>query len=265
MNNDSLLGAKELYEVALKSTSKIEINGKIIDKGETIALFDKIQIANFNEIKSIISANGGFDNRAWVTWDTTKEVNLTFTQGVFSKTQLALLSNSRIYTEEQESILIPVHEIVESDETGVIQLSFIPTNEKSFFIYKLDGTKIGGDLFGDKFIPRTMQPYTEYILDYYREYGDKRTYISFGKRLNEGYFCLEGKTRFKDDETGKDITGIIEIPKLKLVSGLSMILGQNASPIVPRFKAIGYPVGVRGNSEVLRITFLSDDIDSDIQ
>ena len=66
-------------------------------------------------------------------------------------------------------------------------------------------------------------------------------------------------------KNGKDITGIIEIPKLKLVSGLSMILGQNASPIVPRFKAIGYPVGVRGNSEVLRITFLSDVIDSDIQ
>ena len=49
------------------------------------------------------------------------------------------------------------------------------------------------------------------------------------------------------------------------MSGLSMILGQNASPLVPRFRAIGYPVGVRGNSEVLRITFLNDDIDSDIQ
>lgn len=265
MNNDSLLGAKELYEVALKSTSKIEINGKIIDKGETIALFDKIQIANFNEIKSIISANGGFDNRAWVTWDTTKEVNLTFTQGVFSKTQFALLSNSRIYTEEQESISVPIHEVVESDETGVIEFSYAPVGDKPIFLYSMSGEKVGGDLFGDKFIPKTMSPYTEYNLDYYRNYNDKRIYISIGKRLTNEYFTLEGKTRFKDDETGKDITGIIEIPKLKLVSGLSMILGKNATPLVPRFRAIGYPVGVRGNSEVLRITFLNDDIDSDIQ
>lgn len=83
-----LFGTKELYEVALKSTSKMEINGNIIEKGETIALFDKIQIANFNEIKKSVSANGGFDNRAWVTWDSTQELDLYFTQGIFSKYSL---------------------------------------------------------------------------------------------------------------------------------------------------------------------------------
>ena len=265
MNDNSLFGAKELYEVALKSTSKMEINGKIIEKGETIALFDKIQIANFNEIKSIISANGGFDNRAWVTWDTTKEIDLTFTQGVFSKTQFAILSNSRIYTKEQESISIPVHEIVESDENGIVEFTYLPDGYKPIFVYDIDGNKVSGDLYERNFTPTVTKPYTDYSLDYYQVYNDKRTYISIGKRLSNEYFTLEGKTRFKDDETGKDITGIIEIPKLKLVSGLSMILGQNASPLVPRFRAIGYPVGVRGNSEVLRITFLNDDIDSDIQ
>jgi hypothetical protein len=41
------LGFKELYEVSLKSTSNIEVNGVQVEPGETIASFDKIQIANF--------------------------------------------------------------------------------------------------------------------------------------------------------------------------------------------------------------------------
>jgi hypothetical protein len=31
------------------------------------------------------SANGGWDNRTRIYWETTKEVKINFTQGVFSK------------------------------------------------------------------------------------------------------------------------------------------------------------------------------------
>jgi hypothetical protein len=41
------LGFKELYEVSLKTTFSIEVNGVQIEPGETVAFFDKIQIANF--------------------------------------------------------------------------------------------------------------------------------------------------------------------------------------------------------------------------
>ena len=73
------------------------------------------------------------------------------------------------------------------------------------------------------------------------------------------------KTRLKDDKTGHEVTGLIVIPKLKLVSSLSMILGKNASPIVPTLKAVGYPDGVKGLERVMEIYFLNDDVDSDIQ
>lgn len=261
----NFFGAKELYEVALKSTLNMEINGRKFEKGETIALFDEIQIANFEEIKSIISANGGFDNRSWVTWDTTKEIDLIFSQGIFSKMQLALLSNSRLTTQTDSIIAVPIHEKVESEENGDIVFLHLPTFEKPVFVYDENGEKVGGDMYEKTFKPTNPKPYTDYILDYYTDYGDKNTTIEIGKRLSNYYFSLEGKTRFKDDETGKDITGLIEIPKLKLVSNLSITLGKNASPIVPRFRAIGYPVGVKGVSQVAKITFLSDDIDSDIQ
>jgi hypothetical protein len=44
MNN---FGIKELYDVALKTTYPIEMDGRVIEPGETIAVFDKISLANF--------------------------------------------------------------------------------------------------------------------------------------------------------------------------------------------------------------------------
>ena len=79
------LNFKELYEVSLKATYPIEIGGNRVEPGETVALFDRIQIANFQEIKNFSSANGGFDNRGLVFWENTKEIKINFTQGVFSK------------------------------------------------------------------------------------------------------------------------------------------------------------------------------------
>lgn len=84
MIND--FGFKELYEVSLNATYPIEVGGNTLEIGETVALFDRIQIANFQEIKSTNSANGGFDNRAHIVWENTKEIKINFTQGIFSKT-----------------------------------------------------------------------------------------------------------------------------------------------------------------------------------
>ena len=102
---------KELYDVSLKATYPIEIGGKVIETGEIIAYFDSIQISNFQEIKSYVTAHGGFDDRAHVWWETTKEVNFTMERGIFSKVQFALLSNSKLANiEEEEKILIPIRE-----------------------------------------------------------------------------------------------------------------------------------------------------------
>jgi hypothetical protein len=87
---------KELYEVSLKATYPIEVGGNSIEVGETIASFDKIQIANFQEIKELASTRGGYNNMALIIWETTKEVKISFTQGVFSKRQFALLSNANL-------------------------------------------------------------------------------------------------------------------------------------------------------------------------
>lgn len=93
MNN---FGFKELYDVSLKTTYPIELDGRRIEVGETIAIFDKIHLATLTEKSNTYSANGGYDNRALVWWEETKEITLRFTQGVFSKKLFALMSNSAL-------------------------------------------------------------------------------------------------------------------------------------------------------------------------
>jgi len=69
---------KVLENVHLKATSNIEVNGIKISAGESIVVFDKIQLSNFDEIKEYVAARGGYDNRGHVYWETTKSMRFSF-------------------------------------------------------------------------------------------------------------------------------------------------------------------------------------------
>jgi hypothetical protein len=257
------LGFKELYDVSLKATYSIEVGGSTIEPGETIASFDKIQIANFQEIKSVTSANGGFDNRGLVFWESTKEVKINFTQGVFSKTQLALMANAQLIENTGEEIVsINAREEFESDEMGKISMGHTPRGP--MFVYdKATGEKITDWTCADDILYLSQQ-YKEVIVDYWYDYNNGFTTMRIGKPLTTGFLSLIGKMRVKDDTTGKVVTGIIKIPKLRLMSDLSMRVGSDAIPQVGRLDAVAVPEGVRGQTKVMEIIFLNDDIDADM-
>lgn len=254
---------KELYDVSLKSTYPMKIGNREIGIGEKIAVFDKIQLANFNEIKRYQTANGGFDNRARVFWEDTKEIQLNFSQGIFSKTQLSLMINAKMVSLEGErsNTLISIRELLESKENGEIELKHIPHN---LFVYSAaTSEKIQYEFVSEKTI-KVPTSYSNFIIDYQYEYNNNVDKLIVGTQLTNGYLELEGKTRYKDDVTGHTHTGIIRIPKLKLMSNLSMRLGENAHPVVGNFSAIAVPTGGKGNKKVMEMFFLADDIDSDM-
>lgn len=256
-------GLKELEQVRLKTTYPIEVNGVKLEEGETVALFDKIQIANFKEIKEYITAHGGYQDTPRVFWETTKEVQLYFTQGIFSKVQFALMSNSCLINDKQydDTLKLFQREVLESDENGIIELKYEPVGK--IFVYKVNGAKVGSiSAQGKKY--NVGAPFLNVIVDYDFNYTNKSTTMILGQRLVNGYLTLEGKTRVKDDITGQTHTGIIYIPKLKLMSDLSIKLGENATPVVGNFAALACPTGTRGSSRVMEMTFLEDDIDSDM-
>ena len=257
------LSFKELYSVSLKATCSIEVGGHIIEPGETIALFDRIQIANFQEIKNITSANGGCGNQSLIFWESTKEVKINFSQGVFSKTQFALMSNSQLIENTgRETIPINMREEFESDELGEINIG--RTLREPIFIYdKETGEKITGWTHTEKIVYLNQQ-YKEVIVDYWYDYDNGFTAMRIGKPLTTGFLSLTGKMKVKDDTTGKVVTGIIKIPKLRLMSDLSIRVGSDAIPQVGRLDAVAVPEGARGQSKIMEIIFLNDDIDADM-
>lgn len=257
------LGFKELYEVSLKATLPIEVGSERIEVGETIAAFDCVQIANFQEIKNIVSSNGGWDNRAHIYWESTKEIKVSFTQGIFSKVQLALMSNAKLIENNGEQIIpINTREEYESDENGMVTINR-DLCEPIFVYDKNTGKKITGWAKIDNSV-YLNQAYQNVIIDYWYNYDNGCIIMTIGQALTRGYLSLIGKMRVKDDITGKVKTGIIKIPKLRLMSDLSMRVGSDAIPQVGRLDAVAVPEGGRGQSKVMEIIFLNDDIDADM-
>ena len=262
---ENKFGLKELTDLTLKATYPIEMAGRVFEPGEVIARFDKIQLANFREITERVSANGGFDNRARVIWENPKEILLNFSQGIFSARQFALLSNARLVESySDEGILISSHYSGESDENGKISLGKNDVSE--VFVYdaktyeKINPKSVDfkkGEIAIDS-------KYRDVEVDYNFRYYDKVTSCILGRKLIQGYLQLEGKSRVKDDITGKTRTAILRIPRLKLVSDLTMRLGREATPVLANFNAIGLPTGERGNKQIMELLFLSDDIDADM-
>lgn len=240
------------------------MNGRVFETGEVIARFDKIQLANFREISSRVSATGGVGNRNLITWEDTKEIQLNFSQGVFSKQQFALLSNSKLLKVEQEiPLLLSAHFSGESNEEGKIQIG----KEKISNVFVYDAktfekiNPISSDLeSGVIVIDKT---YCDVEVDYQYEYTNGFTNMIVGQKLIQGFLSLEGKTRVKDDITGKTRTAILRIPRLKLVSDLSMRLGREAGPLLANFTAVGCPAAGRDRT-VMELLFLNDDVDAEM-
>ena len=262
---DNEFGLKELYDLTLKATYSIEINGRVFEPGEVIARFDKIQMADFKELTEKAQSNGGKNNAPIVTWESSKEMRVSFSQGVFSKTQFAILSNAKMIQHDQGGkVIVPMHEAIESDEQGKIVTTH--QNIQNVFVYdaktfeKLKPISIDlekGEVVID-------QAYLDVEIDYQYEYTNNFSLMSIGHKLIEGFLLLEGKTRVKDDITGKTRTAILRIPRLKLVSDLSMRLGREAGPLLANFSAVGYPGVSSRDKTVMEMLFLSDDIDAEM-
>ena len=258
-------GLKELTDLTLKVTYPIEMAGRIFESGEVIARFDKIQLANFKEVTSRASANGGFDNRSHVIWEDPKEIQLSFTQGIFSARQFALLSNAHLVDRQgEEGIIISGHYSGESDEEGKILVG--KEGISDVFVYDAKTY--------EKIAPKSVDfkngeividfEYKDVEVDFNYRYYEKVTSCILGRKLIQGYLQLEGKSRVKDDITGKTRTAILRIPRLKLVSDLTMRLGREATPVLANFNAIGLPVGGKGSKKIMELLFLNDDIDADM-
>ncbi len=297
---DNFSGIKELYDVSIRLNSPLEFNGRKFNTNETLLLFETAEIADITERKSSVQARGGYHNNALINWETDKEMNFAISHGVLSPVSWALLSNSKIEMPKTKSVSYNelVH-IIEDNDYYYVDLKYKPNHcnciigaqgnpcneplpmgrrpelmlkplppsrEKFIFVYDQEtGQRIDDfEIYENRLFFK--RPYRKVYVDYTFEYEDKIKVIKVGDRLFNGFLSLTGKMSVKDEMSGEVTTAILEIPKIKLSSNLSMRLGKNYdSSTVSDFFFTGYPdENVRREKQsVCKITFLDKELTGD--
>lgn len=268
-------GVKELYGVALKCTSNMEVNNEWFEEGEPLIFFDKLQIAYLDEQKRRTEAKGGYGNATLVKWEDTTGMNIQLSEGVISKTGLSILSNSKILSQDDSTITIPYNEEVESvKEDGKYYLHlkklfaarrpYVYRNGKKFTDFTWGNFNSKGRILINGVDDEAEIEPPKYTVYYDYKYTGNAENLCIGQRLVRGFLSLTGRMRLKDDQSGKETTCLVEFPKVELMSDLTMRLGSGVSPYVYGFNLRAHPVGERGNQYVCKFTMLDEDIDSDI-
>ena len=139
-----------------------------------------------------------------------------------------------------------------------------PSRVKWIFVYDLEtGLPIRDfRVYGSKIF--FFKHYKRVMVDYTFTYEDKIKVIEVGNRLINGFLRLDGKMSVKDEKSGEVTTAILEMPKIKLSSSLSMRLGKNYEvSTVSDFYFTGYPGEDRNDEKIATITFLDKELTGD--
>lgn len=251
---------KELYQCVFTAEQEVNVAGKVIMPHEPIVVFDNIQTLGLQEIKKRADALGGYGNQAWVSWESSEKVIVDFTQGVFSKVHLALLGNGDL---QKRQVKVPMWETLELDEHKTATLKHKPLLPDIWAYDAETGEHLKGTVKDNKVTLKDAEPYTMVQVSYHYNY-DKADTIVIGSPLLQSYLSMTAKVRLKDDITGKVTTGIISIPKLKLMSDFSMKMGDKAPPMCGTFRVIAFPVGGHGQEQVAELILLGEDADQDL-
>lgn len=253
---------KELYDVNFRINYPCELFGTFFEEDEIILRFDKIDIALLNEYKTRTAAQGGYLNRTQVYWDETSGIGFAFNSGIATKEMLSILTNNNVL--EKEKISIPISERINTIGIDKYSLKFEIDLNKPYFLYR-DNVKLSKTdyHFIDNQLVINDKNYNNLLLDYYT-LKTEQSILRIGQNLLGGFLSLEGKTRLKDDIDGQEKTGIIKIPKLRIMSDLSIRLGNRETPNLFNFNIMGEPVKGRYGSYVCDIQLLDTDIDADI-
>lgn len=291
---DNFGGIKELYDISIRLKSPLEIGGKKYHVNETILSLERAEIAQIQEEKDRKSSTGGRYNSSLIDWERDKNITFAITHGVLSPVSYALLSNSQLKNPNFKSI--PYKEIlhtIEMEKYTYVELKFLPnaildkigaqpnpnfeplpmgrrpelllkplppSKTKWIFCYDEEtGLPIRDfEIFQNKIFFK--KAYRKIYVDYTFTYKDKITVLEIGNQLVEGFLKIDGKMSKKDEKTGEITTAILELPKVKLSSSLSMKLGSGyENSVVSDFYFTAYP-NEDYHGMVANITYLDTEL-----
>ena len=254
-------GVKELYEVNIKTTDNIVINGQTYEPDEVVMYFDKLQIENITGTSDVRDASGGKNDFSQIIWDTVKSVDFAFEDGLVSMLGLNFLTQSK--SAVASTVTVPKREELITDANGKAVLSNAPAGNRSLFVYKISGGIITSKLTvlgiaGAKIDVGVANAYTSILVDYYFAQSNI-TYYEIGGENIKGFFKMTSKINFVDDKDGMKTTMLFVLPKVKILSNINLTFGVRANPIVSTFRLRALPDET--GKTLARFIYLNQDIE----
>ena len=286
---DQYFGVKELYEVALKAKVPMYFGARYIEAGEPVLYFENVIMSLLSEKNAPIFARGGWNNLPRVIWEDRSEVTFALSEGVMSSVSMSILLSAKVAEKGvDQPLLVPKREgPMPLQPNHRIYPAYWPasTDENKTFIFeyardvaqkKVYGKEIHGvpdpftgegeipcvEVYEDKELTQLASTDYEYLIDYYYQYNNEALIYTIQKERFNGLFTLEGKFYSKDENEGLNYTNLIYMPKVRVVSDISLRLGERADPTMSVFNIIGMPETTTDKKNlILEITRLSEDIE----
>lgn len=272
MNSNNVLqemGIKELEHVILKAKGdETNFNGHYFEDGEPILYFRNIQIGLLSEDTRVVAAQGGFLNQPRVVWEERSNTTFQFSNGTLNPISLKMLLESNMLKEDRPRI--PYQELVYLDKQGQGYLTHEPVPDEEGKIFyqgfargnlqnkiegKLDDQNRKKFYCGDNYADQ------EIMVNYYYYSENSGTIYTLSRERKANLYSLEATFYLKDENDGRLHTGILEMPKVYIMSNINLRMGERADPTVGTFRIMAMPEDYDGyDSMVWRMTYLDEDI-----
>ena len=264
---DQQFGIKDLTNVSIKAITPFNFGEKSVEIGEPVLYFNSIQLAQMEQAATPISARGGKGNQIHVIWERQNDTLFQMTTGVLTNYGFGLLSNARVLSSGvNDTTLVPKTEILALDLAGEGILAQTPSGRKPIFCFLYRNNIIQEKLVYSSLTSKTLSFGANHagdnvLVEYYFEYGSQTTLYILEKTKFSGLFSLEGKMELVGDTDGLRHTVLVTIPKMKIITNLSLRLGELASPIVSTFNILALPGRTPySESSVVEFTELQESI-----
>lgn len=263
---DQQFGIKDLNNVSIKAVTPFSFGSRSVEAGEPVLYFTNVQISQFDQSATPVTARGGRGNQTHVIWERKNDMIFQLTAGVLTNFGFGLLTNATVLdVGVNDTTLIPKTEILALDSAGQGILESTPSARKPIFCF-LYKNQIIQEKMTYSLATKTLSfgvghSGDNVLVEYYYEYGQAATLYILDKNRFNGTFSLEGKITLKGDTDGLEHTELVTIPRMKIMTSLNLRLGELATPVVSTFNIVAIPTRTSySDSSVIEFIELQENI-----
>ena len=267
------MGIKDLEHVVLKAKDYMTLGDRTFEPGEPVLYFRNIQVALLTENTQVVAARGGFLNQPHVVWEDRSDTTFQFSNGTLNQLSFNLLLEANMAKKVDNAIPFSEERGYEVNEDGyaVITLSHEPDASRKRFYYTFNVENLqkrvkslseNGKEIVLNWMPENIDDDELTIMaDYY--YKPKISSITYtmDRERKPNLYSLEATFYLKDENDGLLHTGILEMPKVYIMSNINLRMGERADPTVGTFRIVAMPEHYDSyEAMVWRVTYLDEDI-----